>query len=72
MATPQARCGRGLGRRLMAHAEVVARSLGVAEMRLYTNQRFAENIALYEALGYRITREEEVPVGVVTHMAKDL
>ncbi len=64
--------GRGLGRRLLAHAEAVARDLGVAEMRLYTNQRFAENIGLYRRCGYRITQEEVVPVGVVTHMAKAL
>jgi ribosomal protein S18 acetylase RimI-like enzyme len=48
--------GRGLGRRLMAHAEVLARELGFAAIRLYTNQRFAENIALYCRLGYRIDR----------------
>jgi len=64
--------GRGLGRRLMAHAEVLARELGFDEIRLYTNQRFAENIALYRRLGYRIDREEDVKVGVVTHMSKKL
>jgi len=64
--------GRGLGRRLMAHAEVLARELGFAAIRLYTNQRFAENIALYCRLGYRIDREEVLPVGVVTHMSKRL
>jgi N-acetylglutamate synthase-like GNAT family acetyltransferase len=31
---------RGLGRRLMAHAEVLARELGFDTIRLYTNQRF--------------------------------
>jgi GNAT superfamily N-acetyltransferase len=64
--------GRGLGRKLMAHAEVLARELGFDEIRLYTNQRFAENIALYRRLGYRIDREEDVKVGVVTHMSKRL
>ncbi|MBV9833336.1 MAG: GNAT family N-acetyltransferase [Alphaproteobacteria bacterium] len=44
--------GRGLGTQLMAVAERVARDLGVSEIRLYTNARFAENIALYEKLGY--------------------
>ena len=43
--------GRGLGRFLMAHAERLAAEQGQAEMRLYTNQRFAENIRLYLALG---------------------
>jgi ribosomal protein S18 acetylase RimI-like enzyme len=64
--------GRGLGRKLMAHAEVLARELGFDEIRLYTNQRFAENIALYRRLGYRIDREEDVKVGIVTHMSKRL
>jgi len=64
--------GRGLGRKLMAHAEVLARELGYREIRLYTNQRFVENIELYRKLGYRVDREEAVPVGVVTHMSKKL
>jgi len=64
--------GRGLGRKLMAHAEVLARELGFGTIRLYTNQRFAENIALYRKLGYQVDREEVLPVGVVTHMSKML
>ena len=64
--------GRGLGRKLMAHAEMLAREQGFDEVRLYTNQRFAENIALYRRLGYRIDREEDVTVGIVTHMSKRL
>ena len=62
--------GRGLGRFLMAHAERLATEQGHAEMRLYTNQRFAENIRLYLALGYRIDREEESALGVTTYMSK--
>lgn len=64
--------GRGFGKRLMALAEEIARQGGWAEIRLYTNQRFAENIALYQRLGYAVTREEPVAVGVITHMAKRL
>jgi len=64
--------GRGLGRKLMAHAEVLAREQGFGMIRLYTNQRFAENIALYRRLGYQVDREEVVPAGVVTHMSKTL
>ncbi len=64
--------GRGLGRKLMAHAETLARELGFDTIRLYTNQRFVENIELYRKLGYRVDREEVVPVGVVTHMSKRL
>jgi ribosomal protein S18 acetylase RimI-like enzyme len=64
--------GRGLGRKLMAHAEVLAREFGFGTIRLYTNQRFAENIALYRKLGYQVDRDEVLPVGVVTHMSKGL
>ena len=64
--------GRGFGRRLMAHAETLAEAAGYVEIRLYTNQRFAENIALYRKLGYRVDREEVLAVGTVTHMSKKL
>jgi ribosomal protein S18 acetylase RimI-like enzyme len=64
--------GRGFGRGLMAHAETLARELGLATIRLYTNQRFVENIELYRRLGYRVDREEVLPVGTVTHMIKAL
>jgi ribosomal protein S18 acetylase RimI-like enzyme len=60
--------GRGLGRKLMVHAE----ACGYREIRLYTNRRFDENIELYRRLGYRIDREEVLPVGVVVHMSKRL
>src|SRR5580704_8741879 len=62
--------GRGLGRRLMAHAEAVARSLGLPEMRLYTNRDFAANVRLYLRLGYRIDREEPFMGGVTVYMSK--
>jgi len=62
--------GRGLGRKLMAHAEELAASLGFGEIRLYTNKLFAENVQLYGKLGYRLDREEEFKGGVVVHMSK--
>jgi ribosomal protein S18 acetylase RimI-like enzyme len=64
--------GRGVGRRLMAHAERLAGERGHAELRLYTNARFAENIALYRRLGYRVDREETGALGVAVHMSKRL
>jgi GNAT superfamily N-acetyltransferase len=64
--------GRGLGRQLMAHAEQLATASGFGEIRLYTNQRFVENIVLYRRLGYRVDREEDVGVGVAVHMSKRL
>ena len=62
--------GRGLGRKLMAHAERLAAALGYREIRLYTNKLFAENVELYSALGYRVDREETIPAGTVVHMSK--
>jgi GNAT superfamily N-acetyltransferase len=65
--------GKGHGRALMAHAEDVARSLNLREMRLYTNARFAENLRLYGRLGYRVDREEEHPqFGATVYMSKRL
>ena len=62
--------GRGLGRRLVAHAERLAASHGHAEIRLYTNQMFEENVQLYRRLGYRVDREEAFSGGVIVHMSK--
>lgn len=64
--------GRGYGRRMMAHAEAVAAKLGLAKVRLYTNKAFAENIALYLKLGYRLDGEEVLANGVRVDMSKAL
>lgn len=67
------RHGQGLGSRLLAHAEGVARTLGLAEMRLYTNALMAPNIALYSRRGYREDRREPTPtLGIAVHMSKRL
>ena len=70
VAVAPASQGRGVGRRLMAHAEQLAAEQGHAELRLYTNARFEENVALYRRLGYRVDREDEGPLGVAVHMSK--
>lgn len=62
--------GRGLGRKLMAHADQLAASSGYAEIRLYTNKLFTGNVDLYRRLGYRVDREEEIKGGVAVHMSK--
>ena len=62
--------GRGLGRKLMAHAEQIAASLGHGEIRLYTNKLFAQNIELYRKLGYLVDREEVLTIGIAVHMSK--
>ena len=53
--------GRGLGRALMAFAEVEAVRRGLPEVRLYTHQRMTENLGFYRHLGYRVTgrRQED-------------
>jgi len=39
-------------------------------VRLYTHQRFEENLRLYASLGYEVEREEAVSGGILIHMAK--
>jgi ribosomal protein S18 acetylase RimI-like enzyme len=58
VAVAPASQGRGLGRRLLAHAESEAAAAGRAELRLLTNAAFEANVALYAALGYRVDRRE--------------
>src|ERR1700742_2967613 len=62
------RCG--LGRTLVAFAEGEARRQGFSEVRLYTNELFAGNVALYSRLGYRETHREAFKGANVIHMAK--
>lgn len=65
--------GRGYGRALLAYAEEFALSIGLREVRLYTNGSFASNVALYKRMGYRVDREEVHPqLGVAVHMSKRL
>jgi GNAT superfamily N-acetyltransferase len=47
--------GRGLGRRLLIHAEEEGRRQGYAEVALLTNERYEANIAMYTRYGYRET-----------------
>jgi len=44
--------GEGLGRRLIAFAEVEALRRGFSELRLYTNEKMVESIAIYKHLGW--------------------
>jgi molybdopterin-guanine dinucleotide biosynthesis protein A len=62
----------GIGRRLLALAEREALRSGVPEMRLYTNEKMTENIALYERHGYGIARREVREDRVIIHMSKKL
>ncbi len=74
VAVSPAHQGRGYGRALLAHAEVITRSLGLGELRLYTSGRLTENVKLYERVGYKVDREEEASprLGVFVYMSKHL
>lgn len=60
----------GIGRALIAFAELEAQRQGYAEVRLYTNALFTENLALYSRLGYRETHREQLHDTCIVHMAK--
>ena len=61
---------RGFGKRLLRLAEETAAAANLAGVRLYTNKLFQENIRLYQALGYRVEREEPLNGGIAVHMRK--
>jgi ribosomal protein S18 acetylase RimI-like enzyme len=64
--------GHGLGKRLLSLAEDIAADQALSDVRLYTNALMAENLRLYEKLGYRREREEQRSVGTVVHMREPL
>jgi GNAT superfamily N-acetyltransferase len=64
--------GRGYGRHMLQHGEALARALGFAEVRLYTNKLFAENIAFYGKHGYRLDGETPFNGGFIVHMSRRL
>jgi ribosomal protein S18 acetylase RimI-like enzyme len=55
VAVDPAHRGAGLGRALLQFTEAEALRRGHAEVRLYTNVKMTENIALYARIGYRET-----------------
>jgi len=55
VAVDPAHRGAGLGRALLQFTEAEAIRRGHAEVRLYTNVKMTENIALYARIGYRET-----------------
>lgn len=44
--------GKGLGKMLLAYAESHARARNIQQLRLFTNEKMLENIAIYEKLGW--------------------
>jgi N-acetylglutamate synthase-like GNAT family acetyltransferase len=65
--------GNGIGNRLMQHAESVARTLQLRELRLYTNAAFTTNLSFYLRRGFEEFRREPLASGgMVVHMRKPL
>jgi N-acetylglutamate synthase-like GNAT family acetyltransferase len=65
--------GKGLGDRLLRHAEAVALSLGLVETQLYTNAAFGSNLEFYSKRGYReYRRGTMVPGSIKVFMRKGL
>lgn len=58
--------GKGIGDRLLLHAEGLARSLGYGEIQLYTNAAFASNLSFYCKRGYQEYRRGTMVPGSVT------
>lgn len=65
--------GQGLGERMLHHVAATARTLGLHEVRLYTNEKFTANIAFYAKRGYVVTKRSAiVPGSVAVFMKKCL
>lgn len=64
--------GQGIGQRLLAHAEVLARAAGLSEIRLLTNGKMADNRRLYAKVGYHEDLEEPFLDGTVVYLSKRL
>jgi len=62
--------GHGHGRYLLGHAEALAASLRLPELRLYTNKAFAWNVEFYGRHGYAVDREEPFMGGFTVYMSK--
>lgn len=72
IATDPGRQGNGLGRRMLAAAEVRARQLGLGIMRLYTGATLQHLVDWYGRHGYALERIEELSDRSVAHMIKPL
>ena len=63
--------GTGIGEALLRHAEDVARTLRLPELRLYTNAAFTSNISFYTRRGFREFRREPLATGgELVHMKR--
>lgn len=63
---------QGLGQRLLAHVEDMARKGGHRKIRLDTNKLFTGNVELYKRMGFVIEWEKPIIGGIHVHMCKCL
>jgi GNAT superfamily N-acetyltransferase len=72
VAVTPARQGQGYGRRLLELADREARSRGLTELGLLTNERYTSNIAMYERYGYVETHRTPHLGSELVHFRKRL
>ena len=72
IAADTARQKAGLGRTMLAAAELRARELGLATMRLYTGTTLQHLIDWYGRNGYAVERIEQLSDRAIAHMVKQL
>jgi ribosomal protein S18 acetylase RimI-like enzyme len=72
IAVAPERKGERLGSFLLDFAETRAIEIGLTELRLFTNERFTENVAWYQRRGYAIERLEQWPDRRVVHFRRTL
>jgi GNAT superfamily N-acetyltransferase len=70
IATDTTRQKSGLGRAMLAAAELRARELGLDTMRLYTGTVLEHLVAWYARNGYELERIEQLSDRSLTHMIK--
>jgi N-acetylglutamate synthase-like GNAT family acetyltransferase len=64
--------GRGLGRRLLQHAEAEAHVRDLPAIGLLTNERYTANLAMYQRYGYIETHREPYQGTDLVHFRKTL
>ncbi len=64
--------GKKIGEMLLSHAETIARSLQLAELRLYTNAAFISNVEFYARHGFQEFHREPFPAGGITVYMKKM
>lgn len=72
VAVDPAHQGGGIGRALLAHAETVATREGFDSIFLFTHELMAENIALYQRVGYREYDRRQVGDATLVFLRKSL